>query len=212
MSKSTNTVVYFDWKTVIYIYAYGKCRTQFLLPMEKSVTFTGACANKIIPSINRSFVYKTKEGIRYWLYIVCVPQLITSNITRGSTDIEIMVVTWLFISNLIAPLNLEDLLFVLILYSMGRENYFTLPWYLKWIIRENTWWYDKINSFVTYRPIENCRNMLLSKVLKCRNSNRPIPKWMRLLQLAHGWWEESTGAWLSWVTKDAACVASLFML
>jgi hypothetical protein len=40
MSKSTNTVVYFDWKTVIYIYACGKCRTQFMLPMEKSVTFT----------------------------------------------------------------------------------------------------------------------------------------------------------------------------
>jgi hypothetical protein len=30
MSKSTNTVVYFDWKTVIYIYACGKCRTQFM--------------------------------------------------------------------------------------------------------------------------------------------------------------------------------------
>jgi hypothetical protein len=43
MSKSTNMVVYFDWKTVIYIYISGKCRTQFMLPMEKSVTFTGAC-------------------------------------------------------------------------------------------------------------------------------------------------------------------------
>jgi hypothetical protein len=62
MSKSTNTVVYFDWKTVIYIQVCGKCRTQFMLPMEKSVTFTGACANEIIPSINRSFVYKAKEG------------------------------------------------------------------------------------------------------------------------------------------------------
>jgi hypothetical protein len=50
------------WKTVIYIYVCGKCRTQFMLPMEKSVTFTGACANEIIPSINRSFVYKAKEG------------------------------------------------------------------------------------------------------------------------------------------------------
>ena len=29
---------------------------------EKSVTFTGACANEIITSINRSFVYKAKEG------------------------------------------------------------------------------------------------------------------------------------------------------
>ena len=62
MSKSTNTVVYFDWKTVIYIYACEKCRTQFSLPMEMSVTFSGACANQILPSINRSFVYKTKEG------------------------------------------------------------------------------------------------------------------------------------------------------
>ena len=50
MSKSKNMVVYFDWKTVIYIYVSGKCRTQFILPMEKSVTFTGACANEIIPN------------------------------------------------------------------------------------------------------------------------------------------------------------------
>jgi hypothetical protein len=62
MSKSTNTVVYFDWKTVIYSYVCGKCRTQFMLPMEKSVTFTGACANEIIPSINRLFDNKAKEG------------------------------------------------------------------------------------------------------------------------------------------------------
>ena len=62
MSKSTNMVVYFDWKTAIYIYVCGKSHTQFMLPMEKSVTFNGACANEIIPSINRSFVYKAKEG------------------------------------------------------------------------------------------------------------------------------------------------------
>ena len=49
-TKSTNTVVYFDWKTVINIYVCGKCRTQFMLPIEKSVTFTGACANEIIPN------------------------------------------------------------------------------------------------------------------------------------------------------------------
>jgi hypothetical protein len=30
-------------------YVSRKCRTQFMLPMEKSVTFTGACANEIIP-------------------------------------------------------------------------------------------------------------------------------------------------------------------
>jgi hypothetical protein len=29
---STNTVVYFDCKTLIYIYACGQCRTQFILP------------------------------------------------------------------------------------------------------------------------------------------------------------------------------------
>jgi hypothetical protein len=62
MSKSTTTVVYFDWKTIIYIYVCGKCRTQFMLPMEKSVTFNSACANEIIPLIDRSFVYKAKEG------------------------------------------------------------------------------------------------------------------------------------------------------
>jgi hypothetical protein len=62
MSKNINTVVNFDWKTVIYIYVFVKCRTQFMLPMEKSVTFTGACANEIIPSINRLFDYKAKEG------------------------------------------------------------------------------------------------------------------------------------------------------
>ena len=29
---STNMVVYFDWKTVIYIYVCRQCRTQFILP------------------------------------------------------------------------------------------------------------------------------------------------------------------------------------
>jgi hypothetical protein len=32
MSKSGNTVAYFDWKTGIHIYVCGKCRTQFMLP------------------------------------------------------------------------------------------------------------------------------------------------------------------------------------
>ena len=50
MSKSTNTVVYFDWKTVIYIYVCGKCHTQYMLPIEKSVTITSTFANEIIPN------------------------------------------------------------------------------------------------------------------------------------------------------------------
>jgi hypothetical protein len=56
--------------SVIYIYVCGKCRTQFMLPMEKSVTFTGACANEIIPSINRSFVYKAKERCHIIIYVL----------------------------------------------------------------------------------------------------------------------------------------------
>jgi hypothetical protein len=55
-------VVYFEWKTVIYFYVCEKCRTQFMLPMEKLVIFTGACANAIIPSINRLFVFKADKG------------------------------------------------------------------------------------------------------------------------------------------------------
>ena len=39
MSKSTNTVVCFDWKTVIYIYVCGKFRAQFMLPMEFEFEF-----------------------------------------------------------------------------------------------------------------------------------------------------------------------------
>jgi hypothetical protein len=82
MSKSTNTVVYFDWKTVIYIYAFVENVAHHLccqiraddnsstctFTTEKSVTLTGACANEIIPSINRSFVYKAKEGRHVRIY------------------------------------------------------------------------------------------------------------------------------------------------
>ena len=62
MSKITNTVVYFDWKTVIYIYAnnvaHNLCcqiraddnSSTCTFPMGKSVTCTGKCANEIIPN------------------------------------------------------------------------------------------------------------------------------------------------------------------
>ena len=73
MSKSTDTVVYFDLKTVIYIYACEKCRTQFMLPKEKSVTITGTCANEILPNkypVTRSFVNKAKEGGRVRIIIL----------------------------------------------------------------------------------------------------------------------------------------------
>ena len=86
MSKSTNTVVYLDWKTVIYIYVCGKCRTQFMLVMEKSVTFTGACANEIIPSINRSFVYKPKEGRYVRIYDWRIPLFVPKIQLKAATD------------------------------------------------------------------------------------------------------------------------------
>ena len=47
MSKSTNTVVYFDWKTGIYIYVCGLCHTKrCTFTTGKSVTC--ACCNEII--------------------------------------------------------------------------------------------------------------------------------------------------------------------
>jgi hypothetical protein len=61
MSKSTTTVVYFDWKKVIYIYFAENVAHNLYFQMraddnsltctfttEKSVTYTGACANEII--------------------------------------------------------------------------------------------------------------------------------------------------------------------
>ena len=40
MSNSTNAVVYFDWRTAIYIYVSGQCRTQFMLPNSTEQTIT----------------------------------------------------------------------------------------------------------------------------------------------------------------------------
>jgi hypothetical protein len=37
MSKSTNTVVYFDWKTGIYIYVCGICRTHYAAKFEQTI-------------------------------------------------------------------------------------------------------------------------------------------------------------------------------
>ena len=49
-----------------------------MLPMEKSVPFTSACANEIIPSINRSFVYTAKEHVKYIYSLI-----ILNTCTRG---------------------------------------------------------------------------------------------------------------------------------
>ena len=37
MSMSTNTVVYFDWKTVIYIYGCEICRTHYAAKFEQTI-------------------------------------------------------------------------------------------------------------------------------------------------------------------------------
>ena len=59
-------------------------------------------------------------------------------------------------------MNLEDLLLTLILRSTGPENDLTLLLYLIWIIREKkTRFYNKNIIFMTYRPIENLRNVML---------------------------------------------------
>ena len=96
MSKSTITVVCFDWKTVIYIYvcdnvAHNLCcqipaednsstctfttiAQVIVTSDEVKDTCTDACANvtDYTQSINRSFVHKAKEGrhVRIVIYIV----------------------------------------------------------------------------------------------------------------------------------------------
>jgi len=58
MSKSTNTVVYFNWKTVIYIYVCRQCRAQFMLLNSSMYIYDGKvshmhrrmCYNEIIPN------------------------------------------------------------------------------------------------------------------------------------------------------------------
>ena len=54
-----------------------------IFTMEKSVTFTGACANEIIPSINRSFVYKAKEGRYVRIGIQLIFKMMVNNLTNN---------------------------------------------------------------------------------------------------------------------------------
>ena len=61
MSKSTNTVVYFDWKAVIYIYVCGQMLHTIYATKFESVTCTGACANEIMYPIYESLVLLQSE-------------------------------------------------------------------------------------------------------------------------------------------------------
>jgi hypothetical protein len=51
-----------DWQILVFYPEPEDNSSTCTFTTEKSVTCTGACANEIIPSINRSFVYKGKEG------------------------------------------------------------------------------------------------------------------------------------------------------
>ena len=64
-----------------------------MLPMEKSVTFTGACANEIIPSIKRSFVYKAKElQIMFCVYYAMHKKIkATTNCLKGADTSAVQV-------------------------------------------------------------------------------------------------------------------------
>jgi hypothetical protein len=75
MSKSTNTIVYFDWKTVIYIYACGMSPTIYAAIFEQTIihqhvhlrresqSHAPAHVLMILYSINKSLVfYKAKKG------------------------------------------------------------------------------------------------------------------------------------------------------
>ena len=44
--------------------------------MEKKVTFTGACSNEIISSINRSFDYKGKEGGYVRIIVILIGKIL----------------------------------------------------------------------------------------------------------------------------------------
>jgi len=44
MSNSTNTVVYFIWKTLIYIYVCGQCRIQVICCQIRADDNSSTCA------------------------------------------------------------------------------------------------------------------------------------------------------------------------
>jgi hypothetical protein len=69
MSKSTNTVVYFDWKTVIYIYVCRICRTQFISFIgggNRSILRKPPTCRKSLKTLSHNVVLNTTRlsGIR----------------------------------------------------------------------------------------------------------------------------------------------------
>jgi hypothetical protein len=90
MSKSTNTVVYFDWKAVIYIYVCGQMlHTIYATKFEQTIIHQHAHLRResqshapahvlmrlYTQSINRSFCYKAKEGRHVRIFIIYIPKM-----------------------------------------------------------------------------------------------------------------------------------------
>jgi len=63
MSKSTNTVVYFDWKAVIYIDVCGQCRTHFF-----SAKFEQTIIHQLVllRRESQSLIPLRQESQSYW--------------------------------------------------------------------------------------------------------------------------------------------------
>jgi hypothetical protein len=92
MSKSINTVVYFDWKTIIYICDCGQCRTQFMLPNSSRRQFINMYIyDGKVSHMHRSFLNKPKEGRYVRISITLVSQV---TLRSSGTD-YCMVVTCL---------------------------------------------------------------------------------------------------------------------
>ena len=76
-----------------FIFTFAENVAHNMLSMQKSGTFTDPCTNEIIPLINRSFVYKAKEGrhvrikFRFLLFLLifCGDALASNDITHGVT-------------------------------------------------------------------------------------------------------------------------------
>ena len=95
MSNSTNTVVCFDWKTVIYIYVCGQCRTQFMLPNSSRRQLVNITTGKsvtyfydVVFSVQYTYVYSIlnikmrvrkshsglpREILQGWTRLLCDP-------------------------------------------------------------------------------------------------------------------------------------------
>jgi hypothetical protein len=99
MSKSTNTVVYFDWKTLIYIYTHNLCNSNNTAPSIGIIRVKIYAANGKVSHIHRrmcwwdytewitrSFVNKAKEG--GYVRIIDISNNISHNRTSVAQNVH----------------------------------------------------------------------------------------------------------------------------